>query len=36
MVFNPKKRPCDKIQLNIDGALIDEEQHTINLPGKNI
>ena len=28
MVFNPKKRPCDKIQLNIDGALIDEEQHT--------
>ena len=28
MVFNPKNRPCDKIQLNIDGTLIDEEQHT--------
>ena len=28
MVFKPTQRPCDKIQLNIDGALIDEEQHT--------
>ena len=28
IVFKPTQRPCDKIQLNIDGALIDEEQHT--------